>query len=337
MPDRPAPAPAPPRRFRRIALVPLAAALATALLLGGCDVQKSFLKIPVGGYWVQLTPPSVEVYYAYPDWRGNQVVFAVLDATVDPSAAHIGLIHDDGTAYSFQAGVPGKRDLWPRWVNDSLVVFGSERAGNFDLWYWNVRDGSTRRLTFTAAGEASPAPRPGAPSLAYVQGASTLAGRIILMPDTAAADANLRFLTPDTLRAGEPDWDPTGTRVCFSAEGSGGTRHIWVATIGAADTTLTQLTTGDYQDYAPRFSPDGTRVLFTSEREGSPGVWVVDAAGESVSLRLVAVDDPAANLQTPAWSPDGHSVLVSSSGRFVIPGYPDLVQQALWLIRNLGL
>jgi Tol biopolymer transport system component len=72
--------------------------------------------------------------------------------------------------------------------------------------------------------------------------------------------------------------------------------------------------------------------VFTSTRDGRPAVWVVSAAGEAAGLRAVAVDDVAATVDTPAWSPDGQSLIVASDGRSARRGYP-----ALWFLRNLGL
>jgi Tol biopolymer transport system component len=299
-------------------------ALAALFFLGGCDVQRSFLTIPVGGFWERLTPASVTDPF-YPDWRGNRILFARADGNV----FRLGWIRADGSGDTLFSGVTGRNDIWPRWVSDSVVVFGSNRSGTYDIWYLNVRTGVTHRLTSFATPEVSPAPRPGAPGLAYAEGgSSSLNGRIVLLPDTAASSFDLHYLSPDTLQAGEPDWDPGGTRVCFSAQGSDTTRHIWLATISPGDTTITQLTTGPAQDLAPRFSPDGMHIVFVSERNSQTGVWVVDAAGESAGLREVATEYPPSRSDTPAWSPDGHTIVVSSNGRGG--------QQALWFIRNIG-
>jgi Tol biopolymer transport system component len=302
-----------------------AVAVLATLCLTGCDVQNKLLPIPVGGFWERLTPATVVDPY-YPDVRGDRVLFGAAQG----NNFHLGWIRLDGSGDSLFAGVVGRNDIWPRWVNDSLVVFGSNRSGNYDIWYLNVRSGATWQLTTETGSEVSPAPRPGSPGLVYVEaGSSTLNGRVVLLPDTAAVTTDLHFLSPDSLKAGEPDWDPAGTRVCFSAQGSDTTRHIWTATISAGDTTLTQLTTGPYQDLSPRWSPDGLHIVFVSSRDGIAGVWVVAAAGESAGLREVATEVPPSRSDTPAWSGDGHTLVVSSNGRGG--------QQALWRILNVGL
>lgn len=338
MPWEVAPLPDAPRRLRALAPIPALAALAALVLLGGCDVQKSFLKIPVGGFWQRLTP-AVDSICFYPDWRGDRVLFTV-KLTLGPPENQIpqdyrvGVVRSDGTGNKVYPGSSQWSDLAPRWVNDSLVVFYSNRSGSYDIWYLNLNSGAVWNLAPTAGTQASPAPRPGTPGLAFVAvrtGSNNLDGRIALIPDTAAAFSDVRYLSPDSLHAGEPDWDPTGTRVCFSAAGSDPVRHVWLATINGSDTTVTQLTNGAFNDVNPRMSPDGTRVAFVSPRSGQPGVWVVSIAGESAGVREVATEDPGTDLATPAWSPDGHALVASSNGRLLEERFR---QQVLWLILN---
>ena len=83
---------------------------------------------------------------------------------------------------------------------------------------------------------------------------------------------------------------------------------------------------------SPRVSPDGGRVAFTSFAGGG-----VELAMYSMDLgRMVAFPRYGGTNASAAWSPDGHSLVVSSSGRFYVPRHPEWTQQALWAIRNLG-
>ena len=223
-------------------LLPYAALLTVLFAHDGCDVAKVVVPLGAGNAdWTRLTGASAQDAI-YPDWRGDSIVYS----GVVSGPARNALIRSDGTG---QVDYPdtSRSDLYPRWVSDNLIVFAADLAPsgapsrNYDLCYMSLSDAKVRRLTDFPGNEVSPAPRPGAPGLAYAEaGTTTLNGRIVLIPDTASVSVR-RYLTPDTLKAGEPDWDPTGSRVCFSADGADGTRHIWLVTIGAGD-VLTMLT-----------------------------------------------------------------------------------------------
>ena len=86
-----------------------------------------------------------------------------------------------------------------------MIVFESNRAGNYEIYYRNVDTFADRRLFTSPLNETSPAPRPGQPGLLYVEyanperiGSSNLAGRIVLIPDTASVPLERIYLTPDT-------------------------------------------------------------------------------------------------------------------------------------------
>ncbi len=319
-PSRRTPLPFPLRR-----LLSPAGVLAVLLAFGGCDKAGTLPKLGPYASWTQLTGAGVLDPY-YPDWRGDRIVYS----GVASGYFRTGIIRDDGTRDTTYTGGGAWNDLNARWVTDSLVVYTSNRGGNYEIWYRRLSDGLTRRLTTFSGSAVAPAPRPGAPGLAYTEARSTsLDGRIVLLPDTSlAAPLQRLYLTSDTLKAGEPDWDPSGSRVCFSAQGPDSTRQIWLVTIGAADTTLTRLTSGPYHDLSPRFSPDGTHIVFTSDRTGRQGIWVVSAQGEAPGLKLVSFDDAGTVVSTPCWSPDGHRIVVSSGGLTRAP--------ALYILSAIG-
>jgi TolB protein len=216
-------------------------------------------------------------------------------------------------------------DREPRWVRAGLLLYSSDRLGSADLWYLDVATAAARRLTGFPGDEVEAAPRPGSSGLAYVERTGPAGARLVLLPDTAAAPLSRIYLTPVSLPASEPDWDPTGTQLCFTAPDGGGVPHIW--RLSLADTLPIQLTTGAAADRSPRWSPDGTRILFTSERNGLPGVWTVSPAGEGTDLTAWAYDRRSAALLHPAWSPDGQSIIVSSDRSGA---------RALWVLSDLG-
>ena len=313
----------------RLARATLAAAL--GLAVGSCDTNP--IRPPVvtnSVVWTRITDPARIAEPSRPDWRGGTIAFEYRDA-----AGHFRLAHmnEDGSGAVLYTDPAASDDHSPSWVAGGLLVYSSNKAapgtGNYDLWYSDLAAGTVRRLTAFPEAEWDPAPRPGRPMLAYAEGADPLGGRITLIPDTAAAIPARDYLTPDTLLAGEPSWDPAGARVCFSAVDPDGSRHIWVLTLaGTSVTSSVRLTTGAIHDSSPRFSPDGKKIVFASDRTGRSGVWWVSGTGEASGLNLISFEDQGAVILSPSWSPDGLRIVLSSNGRG---------GRAIWVLSNLDL
>jgi len=225
---------------------------------------------------------------------------------------------EDGSGIVVLPGAGGENERAPRWVRSGLLIETSDLLGSEDLWYREVASGATRRLTGFPGGEWTPAPRPAGPGIVYVEGIAPDSGRLVLLPDTSAAPLRPVYLTPASIVAGEPYWNPAGDQICFSAAGANGTRQIW--RLSLTDTLAVQITvaaavdprTGPTVDRSPRWSPDGTRILFASNRSGRWGVWSVSPLGEARGFDVLAQDVEGAEIRHPSWSPDGTEILLSS-------------------------
>ncbi|HEX7077817.1 MAG TPA: hypothetical protein VF363_05305 [Candidatus Eisenbacteria bacterium] len=319
------------RSARRVRFVAGSGALALAAALSGCGTKQVVLPVDTNGVvWTRITNSASVINPLGPDWRGDSIVvqnFRYYDAT--HGSDRIATMRADGSELTYVPGPPlaFTSDQRPKWVNDSILVFTTNRVtGAYDIFYRNLRTGVVRALTNFPGNEFDPDPQPGRPGLVFTDGPGRFQGRIAVIPDTAGVPLNVRYLTPDSLTSGEPDWDPTGTRLCFSADSADGSRHVWLATLTPGDTTLTQLTTGPFQDFTPRWMPDGLRIVFTSNRTGRSGLWWVSEAGEGAGLNVVAFEDAGASMFTPAVSPDGTKIVVSSDGR----GFGS----SLWVLSN---
>lgn len=115
-----------------------------------------------------------------------------------------------------------------------------------------------------------------------------------------------------------PSWSADGSRIVFVSVRSGG-YDIWV--MGADGSGQTRLTQDPGLELNPAFSPDGTRIAFTRYEDGIPEVWVMDDDGAN-QARLTGwpapPGDPDPNRSfnyAPAWSPDGHTLAVTSERR----------------------
>lgn len=280
-----------------------------------------------GVVWTRISDPSTLANPLGPDWRGDTIIVQYYNpATGSDRGA---TLRPDGSGLAFlPGGSPSfTSDQRPKWASDSIVVFTSNRnTGEYDVYSRSLVTGTVHRITTFSSQEYDPDPKPGAPGLVFTTGTTRFQGRLVVVPDTAGVPLDIRFITPDTLKAGEPDWDPTGQRICFTADSSDGTRHVWVANLALGDTTLTQITTGPFHDFTPRWMPDGQRIVFTSDRTGRSGLWWVSPAGEGDGLDVIAFEDKGAQMFTPAVSPDGTRIVVSSDGR----GFGS----CLWVLSN---
>lgn len=90
--------------------------------------------------------------------------------------------------------------------------------------------------------------------------------------------------------------------------------HIYTFTPG--DTAAVQLTFGDHDDSQAVWSPDGNKIAFVSNRTSNPDgnvnsdVWVVDA--NDPDKGLTKITENRGSDSSPAWSPDGKSIVHTS-------------------------
>jgi WD40 repeat protein len=264
--------------------------------------------------WDRLTPDSV-TDPDRPDWRADSLAFE----TLANGKEAVAVAREDGSGIALEPAPGSANEGAPRWVAPGLLLDSSDFTGFPELWYREVPSGVTRRLT-DVNGALTPAPRPLHPGVCYVASG----GRLTLLPDTAASPLDPIPLTPASLVASEPDWNPAGDQICFSAAGPNGTSQIW--RLSLTDTLAVQLTVGASVDRSPRWSPDGARILFASNRGGRWGIWTVSPQGEAQGLGLIAQDLVGAEIRHPAWSPDGTRVILSSDRSGV---------RALWRLSSL--
>jgi len=185
--------------------------------------------------WNRITPPRASEA-DWPDWRGDSIAFQVRVQGLDRIAVAL----EDGSGLEIEPESPTAGARNPRWVREGLLIYSSDLAGSEDLWYLDVGTGGARRLAAFPGMEWTPAPRPGSPGIVYVEGTDPDSGRLVLIPDTTAVPLGKIYLTPGSLGAGEPDWNPAGDQICFTVRGPNATSQIW--RLSLTDTLPIQLT-----------------------------------------------------------------------------------------------
>jgi imidazolonepropionase-like amidohydrolase/Tol biopolymer transport system component len=96
----------------------------------------------------------------------------------------------------------------------------------------------------------------------------------------------------------------------------------------------TRITSGVALNRQPRYSPDGRYLAFVSDRGGSENVWIADRDGRHArQLSDLHGYDGDGAVTSPAWAPDGRTIVVSQRLGATRPGgNPDPIKSRAWLL-----
>jgi TolB protein len=292
-----------------------------------------------GGPAPVALPPVIQSLIAFTSshLHGNNDVFAIrLDGsgltplTNDALADQFPVISPDGTRIAFIADVAGdtlvvmntdgtgRRVLGaghfyaPSWSPDSSrIAYVSNRAGNDDIYVYDLSANTDTQVTLNVFPDAQPAWAPDGQHIAFTSFRSGGSDIYCVKPDGTAETR----LTTNPIADANPAWSPDSQWIAFDAKRDGNLYKVKPDGTGEI-----RLTNSPGRDLKPVWSPDGQWIAFTNDRSLNDDVYVIKPDGTSETAVTVAA---GAN-RNPCWTADSATlVFVSSRG-----GQTDLYRSA---------
>jgi hypothetical protein len=195
------------------------------------------------------------------------------------------------------------RPLGPR--DGELIVFASDRDGDYDLYAIGAGDRGPRRLLDTPRDERTPAISPDGRTIAYTVGTEP---RDIWLMDADGGHPRrlIGYAEDDT----DPAWSSDGSRLAFASKrGDPFYYDVWeVRTRGGGldPATARNLTGRAALEHYPSWRPGGSQLVISSNHHGgNRDIFRIDASDPAVLRRLTSSD--AFDFGSDV-SPDGESV-----------------------------
>lgn len=166
----------------------------------------------------------------------------------------------------------------PAWSpNGSKIAFVSNRSGHGDIFTMEANGSSQINLTRDSADDDKPSWSVDN-VIAYASNKTGTYNVFTIAPDgrdgkqltSQSADGMARY----------PDWAPDGNKIAFTAQDpSSGNTHPQIWVMAPDGSSKTQITNDPYDNFLSTWSPEGTHMAFISFRDGSRGIYSINAKG----------------------------------------------------------
>ncbi len=257
-----------------------------------------------------------------PAWspKGDRIVFT--RHLTNSKGSHVMLVNPDGSGLSNLTAptTNGSSNIDPSWSPDGrLVVFASNRDGNYDLYTVKPGDTQAYRLTKTSAPvqNVDPTWSPSGNAIVFSRsGLSALSPSADLFQLNLATE-HVGRLTNSGYGLGDrgPVFSPSGNDIAFHSDRAGND-DVYVLHVDSKQ--LERVAAWQKSDAMPSYSPDGSSLVFVSTRSGATELWVQDlrTIGPTASQPVKITNDRQFK-SNPSWgyAPDAQTVPVPSDAK----------------------
>jgi Tol biopolymer transport system component/DNA-binding winged helix-turn-helix (wHTH) protein len=211
------------------------------------------------------------------------------------------------TRITSDAGLQTEPTLSP---DGTLVAYGADTAGNFDIWVRAISGGNAVQVTTDASHDWQPSWSPDGSTIAFRS--ERAGGGIFLVPASGGFERQL------TTFGYRPRWSPDGSRLVFAEATAGGmslSLYVVRRTGGRPVGVSSSLMTARERQAAFAWHPDGQRLVIMGREHPDPlGLLTVDVEGsqldrwevtEPVAQAMVAHELSVLRNQAVAW--DSHT------------------------------
>lgn len=167
-------------------------------------------------------------------------------------------------------------------VLQGIMLFGSNRDGNPEIYATNLANQSTLRLTNNSAIDMQPAIAPDSLRVAYVSNQNGN-NEIYLTGTDRRPPVNLTNNPADDQ---QPTWSPDGNWIAFTSNRDGNQEIYIMRSDGSNVRNLTSSIAGDFAPAwfsIPRFLGTDDWIAFTSDRDGNQEIYRVKPDGSGLT------------------------------------------------------
>jgi serine/threonine protein kinase/Tol biopolymer transport system component len=184
----------------------------------------------------------------------------------------------------------------PRFSPDGGQLAVVTEAANDDIWIYDLRAGTSRRLTFESGSNIAPLWTRDGTRIVF---SSNRAGRYNLYWKPADGSGAVDRLTTSDRIQFASSWHPDGHHLAFTQNDPETAGDIWVVAVGSNEDPTVFVQT-PFNEYGAAFSIDGEWLAYVSDESGRDEVYVQRYPGGEGKQQV------SQNGGThPAWAPDG--------------------------------